>query len=206
MREMNPDHSQYVSRRRFLQTIGMASMASWAVPLLVDSAPQANAEELSQDPTSNIRHIIVSCQENHSLDHYYGYYSKIGDHGVPLGWKDHIKPYHLQTLEPPDPRRNNWKYSHVEWDSGKMDGFYQANGRNALGYYLQEDLPGYYSLLPQFTLCANYFCGVLSSTSPNRLVLYSGTCGGCTTNNVANGQLDYPCIADLLQRQNLRAR
>ena len=192
----------YLSRRRFLQTIGMAGMAGLAAPLLMDSAEQAKAEETSQGQTSSVRHIIVSCQENHSLDHYYGYYSGIGNYGVPPGWKDHIKPYHFKTLRPPDPM-HGWDATHAEWDHGKMDGFYKAGGKSALGYYLQQDLPDYYSLLPQFTLCVNYFCGVLSSTSPNRLVLYAGTCGGSTTNNIPNGGLNYPCIADLLQQYGI---
>jgi hypothetical protein len=76
-----------------------------------------------------------------------------------------------------------------------MDGFYTTNGKTARGYYKSPDLPYYYSLFPQFTLCANYFCGALSETYPNRLVLYSGTSGGNTSNN---GTLNYPCVLDLL--------
>jgi len=192
----------YVSRRRFLQTIGMAGMAGMAAPLLIGSAEQAKADESPQDSTSSIRHIIVSCQENHSLDHYFGYYSGIKNYGVPPGWKDVINPYHFKTLTPPDPS-HNWDNTHIEWDQGKMDGFYKADGQTALGYYLQQDLPGYYSLLPKCTLCVNYFCGVLSNTAPNRLVLYAGTCGGCTTDNIKGGQLNYPCIADLMQQHGV---
>jgi phospholipase C len=62
-----------------------------------------------------------------------------------------------------------------------MDGFYTTNGKTAIGYYKSSDLPYYYSLFPQFTLCANYFCGVLSETYPNHLVLYSGTTARRTT-------------------------
>jgi len=193
------DWRSSVSRRRFLQTIGMAGMAGMAAPLFISSAAQSKADESPQDTTSSIRHIIVSCQENHSLDHYYGYYSGIRHYGVPPGWKDVIKPYHFQTLRPPDPS-HNWDNTHIEWDHGRMDGFYKADGSSALGYYLQQDLPGYYSLLPEFTLCVNYFCGVLSNTAPNRLVLYAGTCGGCTTDNIKGGQLNYPCIADLMRQ------
>src|SRR5579864_8731472 len=159
----------YVSRRRFLQTMGMAGMAGLAAPLLMGSAERAKAEEAFPDLTSSIRHIIVSCQENHSFDHYYGYYSGVENYGVPPEWMDHIKPYHFTTLHPPDPL-HGWDATHTEWDNGKMDGFYKADGNKPLGYYLQRDLPGYYSLLPQFTLCVNYFCGALSCTSPNRLV------------------------------------
>jgi phospholipase C len=63
----------------------------------------------------------------------------------------------------------------VNGTRGKIDGFYTTNGINALGYYEAPDLPYYYSLLPAYALCANYFCGVLADTFPNRLVLYSGT-------------------------------
>ncbi len=84
-----------------------------------------------------------------------------------------------------------------------MDGFYTTNGNVAMGYYESSDLPYYYSLLPSVTLCANYFCGVLSDTYPNRLVLYSGTTGGNTSNKITAGTLDYPCILDLLQSNNV---
>jgi hypothetical protein len=39
---------------------------------------------------------------------------------------------------------------------------------------------------------------VLSETYPNRLVLYSGTSGGNTSNDINNGTLSYPCVLDLL--------
>lgn len=191
-----------LSRRRFLQTLGMAGMAGLAAPALVGLVEQAKAQPALQDPTSGIQQIVISCQENHSFDHYYGRYSGIGDYGIPPRWKDHIHPYHFKTLDPPDPS-HNWNVTHTEWDGGKMDGFYKANGKKALGYYLQQDLPHYYSLLSQFTLCVNYFCGVLSETSPNRLVLYAGTCGGSTSNQIGHGQLNYPCIADLLQQHDI---
>ena len=81
---------------------------------------------------------------------------------------------------------------------GEWTAFTQTNGNVAMGFYNGADLPYYYSLLPNSVLCANYFCGVLADTYPNRLVLYSGTSGGNTSNNIANGTLDFPCILDLL--------
>jgi len=39
---------------------------------------------------------------------------------------------------------------------------------------------------------------MLSETYPNRLVLYSGTSGGNTSNDINNGTLNYPCVLDLL--------
>jgi phospholipase C len=81
-----------------------------------------------------------------------------------------------------------------------MNGFYTTDGENALGYYIERDLPFYYSLHRRFTLCVNYFCSVLGPTWPNRFYLAAGTSGGVTTNGVwGYGVLDYPCILDLLE-------
>ena len=72
-----------------------------------------------------------------------------------------------------------------------------------MGYYKSPDLPYYYSLFPQFTLCANYFCGVLSDdiSQPPGAVL--GTSGGNTSNDINNGTLNYPCVLDLLSGNSI---
>jgi phospholipase C len=156
--------------------------------------------------TSPIEHVIVCCQENHSLDSYFGSYSGLpAGYGIPPGFTQPdgqggtVAPFHFTTLTDDgiDPY-HDWDSIHAEWDNGKMDGFYTTNGQAAMGYYTSADLPYYYSLFPQFTLCANYFCGILTETYPNRLVLYSGTSGGNTSNDISNGSLTYPCVLDLL--------
>jgi phospholipase C len=153
-----------------------------------------------------IEHVIVLCQENHSFDSYFGSYPSLpAGYGIPAGYTQPdgsggtVAPFHFTdlTTNGRDPY-HDWASIHSEWDNGKMDGFYTTNGQVALGYYESADLPYYYSLLPNFALCANYFCGVLSETYPNRLVLYSGTSGGNTRNNIGNGTLNYPCVLDLL--------
>ena len=117
--------------------------------------------------------------------------------GVTSGGK--VKPFHFTSLtENGGDPNHDWDSIHREWDNGKMDGFYTTNGKIAMGYYQQSDLPYCYSLFGKFALCANYFCGVLSETYPNRLVLYSGTSGANTSNNINNGTLNYPYVLDLL--------
>jgi phospholipase C len=69
-----------------------------------------------------------------------------------------------------------------------------------MGYYTGQELPFYYGLFQNFTLCVNYFCSVLGPTYPNRFYLVSGTSGGITNNGVYGyGVLDYPIILDLLE-------
>jgi phospholipase C len=89
---------------------------------------------------------------------------------------------------------------HSEWNAGAMDGFFTTDGINCMGYYTAEQLPFYYSLFDDFTLCGNYFCSVLGPTWPNRFYLAAGTSGGITTNGVwGYGVFDYPIILDLLE-------
>ena len=84
-----------------------------------------------------------------------------------------------------------------------MNGWYAAGGIDTLGYYDSSDLAYYYSLLPEYTLCANYCGGMLSDTQPNRMIYYSGTSGGnCCDCINSNGTLDsatYPNILDILK-------
>lgn len=150
-----------------------------------------------------IQHIIVACQENRSFDHYFGYYPNAGSFGVPPGFTQPngqggtVAPYHLTSQSTKD-ISHEWPTVHSEWDNGKMDGFYTADGMTAIGYYDASDLAYYYSLAGSFTLCGNYFCSQLGPTYPNRMYLMTGTSGGNTSNNMANGSLNYPTIVDYL--------
>jgi phospholipase C len=201
------------SRRRFLQQMGAVGLAGAAAPVLRTGAAEAATRTAKSHghkaPATPIEHIIVCCQENHSFDHYFGSYAGLPPgYGIPSGFTQPdgnggtVAPYHFSELTDGDPD-HDWFDIHNEWNNGKMNGFYTTDGNIAMGYYEQADLPYYYSLLPKYTLCANYFCGVLSDTYPNRLVLYSGTSGGNTSNRISVGSLDYPCILDLLSSHGI---
>ena len=69
----------------------------------------------------------------------------------------------------------------------------------AMGYYTEQELPFYYGLFDDSTLCGNMFCSLLGPTWPNRFYLMAGTSGGITTNGLwGYGIFDYPMILDLL--------
>jgi phospholipase C len=148
--------------------------------------------------------IVVCAQENRSFDHYFGFAPWAGAFGVPGGYSQPdgrggaVRPYHAASPSTPDPG-HSWAAMHAQWNGGRMDGFYATNGLDALWYYRESELPFYYGLFEQFTLCAGYFSSVMGPTYPNRLSLAAGTAGGLTTNGVYGyGVLDYPCILDLL--------
>lgn len=67
---------------------------------------------------------------------------------------------------------HDWHGTHEQYNNGVMDGFVRTNnpdGRHAMGYLDQGDLPFYYSLATTFAIGDRYFASVLGPTWPNRL-------------------------------------
>ena len=208
-----PGSASQRSFPRMAGTLGAAGLAGPALPgvALSGPAPIAQARTTTAPTRSRagatpLNHIVVACQENRTFDHYFGYYPRAGSFGVPAAYAqpdgrgNMVTPYHLTSpfaggsSEP----AHEWRIIHQEYDDGKMDGFYTANGRVALGYYDARDLAYYYALADNFTLCGNFFCSLLGPTVPNRIYLLAGTAGGATSNNVPRGSLTYPTLLDLL--------
>jgi phospholipase C len=194
------------SRRSTLRKIGAVVGASLALDTSIFTIGEAEAA--AKPNNIPINHVLIACQENRTFDEYYGYYPGAGSFGVPPGYYQpdgkggKVYPYHFSQPFSND-ISHSWQATHSEWDNGAMDGFYTADGINAMGYYDGSDLQYYYSLANAFTLCGNYFCYQLGPTLPNRLALWTATCGGNTTNNVSGGQLNWLTIADLLDQYHI---
>jgi len=197
-----PGHSP-LNRRSFLRRAGLGGAAlltagAWR-PASAAAAPRSRA-------TLPLEHVIISCQENRSFDHYYGFAPQVQDAGLgpsaryaqPDGQGGLVLPFEFTSLSTPD-IGHSWTAVHREWNGGAMNGFYTTDGIEAMGYYTAAELPFYYSLFDEFTLCGNYFCSLLGPTWPNRFYFAAGTSGGITTNGIwGYGVFDYPIILDLL--------
>jgi phospholipase C len=190
-----------LSRRTFLKGAGLIGASSLAAPVI--GKDWAFAHTLGAPPTP-LEHIIIDCQENRSFDHYFGYAPFAGSFGPPAGYAQPdgsggtVQPYRFTDLSTPD-IGHSWNAVHSEIDAGAMDGFFTTDGTWAMGYYTAAELPFYYSLFQDSTLCGNYFCSLAGPTWPNRFYLAAGTSGGITTNGVwGYGVFDYPIILDLL--------
>ena len=208
-------HDDAFTRRTFLKKTGVAGAAVLGGSLWTTAPAAARARRVARAETP-IRHLIVSCQENRSFDHYYGYAPQVQARGFgpPPGYAQPDErgglhqPFEFTELSTPDPP-HSWTAVHEQWNGGKMDGFYISsqrrigNGDAAIGYYTANELPFYYSLFHDSGLCANYFCSLLGPTWPNRFYLMSGTSGGITTNGIwGYGVFDsrhWPIILDLLE-------
>jgi phospholipase C len=196
-----------LSRRTFLKG-SVAATAAVAGGGLWTTAIQPRRVRAATTP---IEHIVVAMQENRSFDHYYGYAPQVLNTGFGIpdgfsqpnpdhldGYPDPMPPYRFFDLETPD-IPHDWGSAHGQWDEGAMDGFVTHSGIAAMGYYTATELPFYYSLFDNSTLCGNFFCSLLGPTWPNRFYLMAGTSGGITTNGQwGYGIFDYPMILDLL--------
>jgi phospholipase C len=198
-----------LTRETFLKRSGVAGAALLGGSLWA-SAPAAAHARRRPSHKAPIRNLVISCQENHSFDSYFGYAPQVQARGFgpPRGYFQpdanggRHAPYEQTQLSTSDPA-HDWGSVHQQYDGGKMDGFYLSSGEVATGYYTASELPFYYSLFANSGLCANYFCSALGPTWPNRFYLMSGTSGGITTNDFwGYGIFDshgWPIILDLLE-------
>jgi len=92
-----------------------------------------------------------------------------------------------------DDPEHGWAAAHGEWDGGKMDGFVvynytndgqPADGKRAMGYYSEADIPFFYGLANTFALADRSFGSLLGPTFPNRAFLQAGTSFGLVGGNL----------------------
>lgn len=92
----------------------------------------------------------------------------------------------------------NWNYLAPASPTATLDGFVAIaaiwsrnnasrpgvtdfEGRRAMGFYTDNELPFYYALASQFAISDRYFCSALTHTQPNRMYLLAGTSFGRIT-------------------------
>jgi len=121
-----------VGRRTFLKGAGALGAAAFAAPLVARDWSFVRAAVPGM-PTTPIEHIVISCQENRSFDHYFGFAPWIGSYGVPAGYSQPdgmggtVEPRHETALETPD-IPHSWAAIHEQYAGGAMDGFFTNAG------------------------------------------------------------------------------
>jgi phospholipase C len=111
-----------------------------------------------------------------------------GGSGAPAGEQppNVLLPFHMSTIkgqaECTYDLSHAWPAEHACWNDGAMDSFVSTHtspsyenqlGTNTMGFYNQYDIPFYYKLAENFTICDNYHCSVFGPTHPNRLMAIS---------------------------------
>lgn len=137
-----------------------------------------------------IQHVIVIVQENHSFDNYFGTYptangllhdyttSQLGPvNGLPsnvcLPYTDSCISPQLSTRQvQSDPAEGQLAYE-MDYSNGGT-GFATSSGPQSMVYFDYHQVAGYWDYAEEYGLGDRYFAPVLSTTTPNRLMLLAG--------------------------------
>ena len=172
--------------------------------LFPDSIRRAYAIEPAAGSTyRDAEHIVILMQENRSFDHAFGTLRGVRGFNDPRALRlangnsvfvqtdaagNSYAPWRLDMQD----TRITWmgslphsRESQVDaWNEGRHDGWLEAKRPGekeyahlplTMGHYTREDLPFYYALADAFTICDQNYCSVMTSTSPNRSVFWTGT-------------------------------
>jgi phospholipase C len=178
-----------LSRRTFLRAGGAAAAASLLPSGIARAASPGNLED--------VEHVVILMNENRSFDHYFGSYPGVrgfdDPHATPGVFEQQfparrsspaqiLRPFHLDTTKTqamctPDVT-HSYGDQHTAWNRGAMDGWGVAHAGDdddtSMGYYTRDDLGYFYAVADEFTLCDNYHCSVMGSTTSNRLYAMTG--------------------------------
>jgi phospholipase C len=192
------------TRRDFLKIAALLSGAAGVSGVIPESIQRAFAIEPEAGSTYlDAEHIVILMQENRSFDHALGSLQGVRGFNDPRAVRqangnsvfvqtdaagNSYAPWRLDIKD----TRVTWmgsiphsRDSQVDaWNEGHQDGWIEAkrsNGKDykhiplTMGHYTREDLPFYYALADAFTVCDQSYCGVMTSTTPNRSAFMTGT-------------------------------
>lgn len=202
-----------INRRTFL------AGASAGAGLAAMPARAANAATAGS--IRDVEHVVILMQENRSFDHYFGALRGVrgfadprplmlpdgrpvwAQRQLPKDGGDTILPFRLNTKDTAAGCMNSldhsWKGSQDRWKH--WDVWMPEKGPFSMGHMTRDDVPYYYALADQFTICDAYHCSIFGPTGPNRLYHFTGTNGLATGNvgpyNVTNDGTDSNPCADM---------
>lgn len=191
---------------------------SWPVPgLLALSLATGQPPVEASTARTPIEHLIVLMQENHTFDNYFGTYP--GADGFPpdtcvrvnpfdLSNTDCVEPFHIGDLpiENLDHSRRTFR---LQYNEGRMDGFVHAqnirnqDGRLALGYYDDRELPYYWNLADEYVLFDRFFSSAAAGSFLNHVYWVTASPGRGEDKATPEGLGDIPTIFDRLEERGI---
>jgi phospholipase C len=152
---------------------------------------------------STIDTIVVLMMENRSFDHFFGALKSDaayaqrdvvdglrGDESNLNAAGQPVTVFKMDNFTPEDPP-HSWDECHRQWNGGANDGFVTehagASENEAMGYHDRSQIPFYYWLADNYTVCDRWFCSLLGPTWPNRYYLHAASSGGRKDNTPGGG-------------------
>ena len=205
-----------MSQLRVFGFLGGAAILS--VLLLHPVVTSADGAAGERERTTPIEHFIVLMQENHSFDNYFGTYP--GADGIPAGTcmpvepanpsSGCVRPFHIgdNDVQMDDPAHSG-AIHRVQYNDGRMDGFVYAlnqrnqDGRLAMGFYDDRDIPYYWNLADEFVLFDRFFTSASRGSFANHVFWVTATAGSERGDLDEDGLGDLPTIFDSLQERGI---
>ncbi len=180
----------------------------------------ARADEPNPPPetATPIKHFVVLMQENHSFDNYFGTYP--GADGIPSGTcmplnpadptAGCMKPFHIGDNDVQSTDLDHSSATHrLQYDEGRLDGFISAlglrnqDGRLAMGYYDDRDIPYYWNIADEYVLFDRFFSSAAAGSLVNHLYWVAGAPGPGNDRFLTEGINNLPTIFDVLQERGI---
>jgi phospholipase C len=194
---------------------GRGASAATAMPRQPGSLPYPHLPP-GTDTIPQVEHIVVLMMENHSYDNKLGMLGRAGADGFTLGadglptatnpYPGSSKIQHSfrmpTTCQLHGAPSQTWQASHVAYAGGRNNGFVDASGPVAMGYWERADQPFYYSLASVFPIADRYFSSVLGQTFPNRRYLMAGTSVGMVNDDQVIDLAKYPARGTIFDQLN----
>lgn len=158
----------------------------------IGAAPWLHADSLPPSSSAGFEHVVVVMMENRSFDHFMGWLPGANGQQAGLAYLDSNGGTHPTHALPPDYQGcgfldpgHSYENGRVQYHNGAANGWLlngsdgdstdpnRANDIYAIGYYGQSDLAFLGAAAPAFTVCDNYFAGILSATYPNRFYMHA---------------------------------
>jgi phospholipase C len=204
----------FLRRPRQATILVVGAMSIWVSGALAQTLPPPEV--------AGFEHVVVVMMENRSFDHFLGWLPGANGQQAGLIFKDSGGISHSTHALAPDYQGcafldpgHSYTDGRVQYDNGAVDGWLfngsdsstanpnQANDIFSIGYYGQSDLPFLGAAGPAFTVCDNYFCGIMAETYPNRFYMHAAQ-----TDRLVNGSATstLPTIWDRLREKGLSGR
>jgi len=219
MAQSDSDHVRII-----LKAFVWLCLAMLLSSLEVQGAAESDASLLPPPTQAGFEHVVVVMMENRSFDHFFGWLPGANGQQTGLSYRESSGVSHSTHALAPDFQGcgfldpgHSYSDGRVQYHNGACDGFLfdgsdadpdngkpnQANDIYAIGYYVQSDLAFLGAAGPAFSVCDNYFCGIMAETYPNRFYMHAAQTDRLENNTTTS---TLPTIWDRLADKGLSGR
>lgn len=164
------------------------------------------------DQVPQIDFFTVVMMENHSFDNILGMLGRgdcfpRGPNGrpkitLPDGHGNLVHAFHMPSECQTNGVGQNWNLAHHALVDGNR-GFVEGSTGEALGYFVEKDLPFTWDLARTFPIADRWFSSLLGQTDPNRRYLMAGTSLGQVADQLNTDLPPNGTIFDILNRYGI---